>query len=208
MLEEALQVSGAFYRKYCRVPLILLGWCAAVAVMMDMARIIHEWPMHHFAAVVPGAIYRGGQPFGEDLDILHERYGVRTMINLRGNRDMPTKNAQIEFCRRNGIEFINLPIGPDRPTEAQLRTILEAATDPARQPVFIHCEAGSQRTGVSVAAYRMLIHGWSCEQAVDEAHFFTDRLHESYLEYLKALEPTDFSPAGTDPTIPLRHAIR
>jgi protein tyrosine/serine phosphatase len=33
----------------------------------------------------------------------------------------------------------------------------------------MHCEAGSRRTGVAVAAYRILVDGWDADRAIAEA---------------------------------------
>jgi protein-tyrosine phosphatase len=45
---------------------------------------------------------------------------------------------------------------------------LRVMTDPAAQPVLVHCKHGSDRTGVVVAAYRIVVQGWSKEDAIRE----------------------------------------
>ena len=57
-------------------------------------------------------------------------------------------------------------------TDEQLQPIMAAILDPANQPVLIHCEHGRSRTGVIIAAYRILAQGWTYEQALGEAARF------------------------------------
>jgi protein tyrosine/serine phosphatase len=38
--------------------------------------------------------------------------------------------------------------------------------------VFVHCERGSERTGVMIACYRMSTDGWTAEQALTEMEAF------------------------------------
>ena len=42
------------------------------------------------------------------------------------------------------------------------------AIDPNRQPVFVHCMHGSDRTVTMIAAYSIVVQGWSKEAAIAE----------------------------------------
>ncbi len=46
---------------------------------------------------------------------------------------------------------------------------LRIMNDPERQPVLVHCGAGTERTGCVVALYRMFEEGWTMEEAYAEA---------------------------------------
>jgi protein tyrosine/serine phosphatase len=46
--------------------------------------------------------------------------------------------------------------------------VLRILNDPARGPILVHCQHGADRTGTMIAMYRMIVQGWSREQAVDE----------------------------------------
>jgi len=45
---------------------------------------------------------------------------------------------------------------------------LRIATTPELQPVLVHCQHGSDRTGTMVAIYRITQDGWTKAQAIDE----------------------------------------
>jgi len=62
---------------------------------------------------------------------------------------------------------------PKEPRRTRGRTWLFAAgvllaADERRVPVFVHCEHGADRTGIACAAYRIVVQGWSKQQAIDE----------------------------------------
>jgi protein tyrosine/serine phosphatase len=62
--------------------------------------------------------------------------------------------------------------GLGQPSEAQIKRALQIIDASENAPVFIHCQRGSDRTGVIVAVYRMSRDGWTADQALDEANRF------------------------------------
>ena len=52
--------------------------------------------------------------------------------------------------------------------EGDVVRFLKIVTDENRQPVFIHCQYGADRTGVMCAVYRIAVDGWSKPQAIGE----------------------------------------
>lgn len=62
------------------------------------------------------------------------------------------------------------------PEEAELVLLLTALEkilkDPDRAPVFVHCAEGKDRTGYSIAAYRMVFENWSVDDALHEMFDF------------------------------------
>ena len=166
----------------------LLAGVIVAAAAVGSGRWLHEWPVHHFGVVVPGAVYRSGQPGGEQWQRLVEHYGIRAVIDLR--EDRPQAGRQIEetrFCARAGIRYSKVPIGPDRLTEEELDDILKVMTDPNCRPVLVHCEHGGSRTGVVIAAYRMVVQGWHLEAALADSYRYRRPMNPGYTSYLKQL---------------------
>lgn len=52
--------------------------------------------------------------------------------------------------------------------EDEVVQFLKAATDPNNLPAFVHCQRGADRTGTMCAMYRIVVCGWTKEQALDE----------------------------------------
>jgi protein tyrosine/serine phosphatase len=118
--------------------------------------------------------YRGAQPTTRDLAALAS-IGVKTVIDLR-RQDVATEARDV---RRAGMRFVSLPLSPRaRPSDAVIAQFLQVASDPANQPIFVHCEAGRNRTGVVTAIYRLTQDHWSLERAFAEMEHY--RFHGTH----------------------------
>jgi protein tyrosine phosphatase (PTP) superfamily phosphohydrolase (DUF442 family) len=115
--------------------------------------------------VAPG-IFRGAQPTPEGYATL-KAMGVRTVINLR------TRHGGRKAVEAAGMRYVEIPMSFWKNVDpAVVRMALSAMTDPASQPVFVHCSRGKDRAGVVAAVYRMEVDGWSMEEAVSEMEAF------------------------------------
>ena len=100
------------------------------------------------------------------------------MVTLRyaeEGDEAPPDVEEEEYCRAHGIRYHRIRprrwSSPDGvPAETMVREFLEVATDPANQPVLVHCFAGMHRTGSCVAVFRMAHCGWSPEEAMREMY--------------------------------------
>ena len=89
--------------------------------------------------------------------------------------------AAIERCRRlvrhperfHSASADRLPFDED---------FFDIVLDPQRQPVFIHCKRGKDRTGTMVALYRIEVNGWSNAEAIAEMDAF------GYTDYYRDLK--------------------
>jgi protein tyrosine phosphatase (PTP) superfamily phosphohydrolase (DUF442 family) len=113
-----------------------------------------------FAKVSP-ALYRGGQPTAEGFANL-KRAGIRTVISLR------TLGSDRSGLRGTGLRYVCLSCNHVHPEDEDVLALLKIVEDPANQPVLIHCRDGRDRTSMMVAAYRVLIQGWSKTDALAE----------------------------------------
>jgi tyrosine-protein phosphatase SIW14 len=111
-------------------------------------------------------VYRGAQPTKKGFEYL-AKIGVKTVLDLRkaGKRS----SAEEHIVRALGMRYVNVPMaGLTPPTQAQISwilTLLEINTG----AVFVHCKAGSDRTGAVIAAYRIDHDHWANALALREA---------------------------------------
>ena len=150
-------------------------------------------------------IYRGGNPIdgprgGEGMAAL-AALGVKTDIDLQGGdvdgtitgwfsnqtelgEDPRLIQVEGEMAENNKIKFESIPLNSHARVGARaggsIQRALEIMHDPARRPVFIHCEHGVDRTGLVIALYRVIYQGWKPEAAKAEwvqlGHGFKNRL--------------------------------
>jgi protein tyrosine/serine phosphatase len=122
--------------------------------------------------VEPGLLYRSGQIHRSLLRRVLEEYEIRIVIDLSGKKTAdPDEVAEIAAVEDLGIEYFRLPLRGDGTGdlghyETALTLMKEAAARGA--PTLVHCVGGSQRTGLLVAFYRILIQGRSRTDAVAE----------------------------------------
>jgi tyrosine-protein phosphatase SIW14 len=144
--------------------------------------------------------YRGAQPKGHDYTDL-AALGVKTLINLTSDdADMHEPAMAVQA----GLQYVQIPMTThEPPTQEQLAQFLQIVTDPARQPVYVHCVGGRHRTGVMTAAYRMTQDGWTADQAFNEMKhykFGADFLHAEFKTFVYGYHASAVhiaSPAGS-----------
>jgi uncharacterized protein (TIGR01244 family) len=112
-------------------------------------------------------LYRGGQPAEGGIARL-KSLGIRTVVNLRGEPELVALEAR--EASEAGLRYFSVPMrGLGRPTDEQLKRILGLIDQADNWPVFVHCKAGQDRTGLVVACQRITHAGWTAERAIREA---------------------------------------
>ena len=113
----------------------------------------------------PGVAIRAAQPSAARLDDIVRTYGVRSVVNLRGpNAGQPWYDEEMAASRRLGLAHVDIALSARQElTPAQLDAVL-ARVAQAPKPVLIHCNGGSDRTGLVSAAWV-----WSRGGSADDA---------------------------------------
>ncbi len=137
--------------------------------------------VENFAQVSP-ALYRGAQPTAAGFSSL-EKLGVKTVVNLRDF------HSDTDLLKGTNLKLISIPCFAWDVPESNVVAFLKVVNDPANQPVFVHCQYGSDRTGMMVAAYRMTFQNWPADDAAAELPVFG--FHEIYDNIRKAVAHLD-----------------
>lgn len=108
----------------------------------------------NFHPVIAGQLYRSAQPTAEDIAYYAKTYGIKTVINLRGdNTGAPWYDAEIGETRKLGIAHVNFGMSARRElTQAEAANLI-SILERAEKPVLIHCKAGADRSGLASALY-------------------------------------------------------
>ena len=109
-------------------------------------------------------VYRSAQPRRIGFKQL-EKSGFRSIICLRKGifNDLDAQKETLLHVHYVPMASLGGGIRDEDVLEA-----LKLMTSPAEQPCLVHCLHGADRTGIICAAYRMVVQGWSKEEALRE----------------------------------------
>lgn len=125
------------------------------------------------------------------------RAGIRTIVNLRGERDCGSYWLEQEACARYGLKLVNFQVrSRAAPTPEELYGA-KRLFEEVEYPILMHCKSGADRAGLMSTLYRHLHEGMPVEQAKNElslkyGHFrqadtgILDYFFERYIEDSKA----------------------
>lgn len=112
----------------------------------------------NFHTVIAGELYRSAQPSPAQLVRYVRHHGIRTVINLRGeNADAPWYEAELETARSLGIHHVDFRMSASKQLSTRRADELVAIMAAAEKPILIHCQAGSDRTGLASALYSLRV---------------------------------------------------
>ena len=110
---------------------------------------------------VSDGLYRGAQPSKAGFASLAEM-GIKTVIDLRAGHDESRR------CADNGLHCVHIPTEAWKYEEEAVIRFLQVVRDEENHPVFVHCRRGADRAGLSVAVYRVVVDGWTKQEALAE----------------------------------------
>ncbi len=140
-------------------------------------------------AKVTDVLYRGAQPTKEGFAEL-KKLGVKTIINLR------SKHSDEELIKGLDLNYFSIPINTWDLDNTHTARFLSIVMDKSNQPVFVHCQHGSDRTGTMVAVYRVYAQKWKPEEAIKELPTFG--FHKIWVNLKKYLKNLDIKKVETE----------
>jgi protein tyrosine/serine phosphatase len=123
-------------------------------------------------AVTEGVVYRSAQLNGEQLAETLEKYRVKSVINLRGeSAGDEWYSDELKVTAAQGATHYDVGMyakqEPDAATIKRIFDVLRAAP----RPLLIHCNSGSDRTGLVAAIYKYFVEGQSANEAAAQLSF-------------------------------------
>ena len=140
---------------------------------------------------VSGTLYRSAQPTAAGMREL-KKIGIKTVVNLR------SFHSDKDEIGDAGLTCEHIFMKAWHPELKEAQRFLQIVTDPARQPVLVHCQHGADRTGTMCAIYRIAVEGWPKEEAVREMREGGYGFHEVWKNlpvWLDALKVEDLKKA-------------
>ena len=106
-------------------------------------------------------LYRSAQPKAQGMRNLKQK-GVATVVNLR------SFHSDRDEIGETDMAYEHIYMKAWHPERKEIVRFLGIVTDPKRTPVLVHCQHGADRTGTMCALYRVVVQGWTKEEATRE----------------------------------------
>jgi protein tyrosine phosphatase (PTP) superfamily phosphohydrolase (DUF442 family) len=139
----------------------------------------------NFGTVIPGKLYRANHPTPGRLGRWARRYGLRTLVNLRGHRQCGSDALSRDAAARLGLEHIDMAFesrgAPHRDRVLRFAEIYRTM----RTPALLHCKSGADRTGLA-AGLAILLEGGTTAQALAQLSLRFGHLRRSSTGILDA----------------------
>lgn len=142
----------------------------------------------NFHRVIKGELYRSGQLQKDEYELL-KAHGIKTVISLNDYEVAGFSAAdENSWAEENGITFIHDAMHPwSKPSLDEVEKVLDLINK-AEKPVLIHCQGGSDRTGVAIGAARMMNQDWDYDGTYREMLYYGfNRVEYRWQDVLKEL---------------------
>ena len=125
------------------------------SLFVDHAVLRIGW--RNWGVVEPGRLYRSNHPLPWQLADAKARLGLRTVINLRGERvNCGSDRLGRAAAARLGLVQVDAPFesrgAPHKDRILRLAEILRTA----EEPILFHCKSGADRTGLAAGIWLLL----------------------------------------------------
>lgn len=151
---------------------------------------IHVSRIPNFAEIIPGKLYRSGQPIAPGDWVYLKGIGIRTVLKLNyDDEGIDPDNA--------GLQIIRVPMPPrdfwqalGKPDREDVDRAVKILGDKSLRPLLWHCSHGQDRTGLLGGIYRVLYEGWDCPTAYQEMlhrgfHWELHDIHEYWEDFVR-----------------------
>lgn len=149
---------------------------------------------------VNSSLYRSAQPTQAGFEFLSHQprlylldHPIKTVLSLRAFHDDSNMMSNLTPLRSEQIRFNTW-----HPEHEDILKFLRIVTTPELQPVLVHCQHGADRTGTMIAIYRIVVDGWTKEQAKEEMVRGNFGFHPIWKNLLRFIDDLDVETLKSD----------
>lgn len=120
--------------------------------------------------VAPGKLWRSYQPSPGDLEKWKAR-GVKTIVNLRGDKPSGYYLLEEEACERLGLNLVTFRVFSRNAPSREMLHGARKLFDDIAYPAVMHCKSGADRVGLMATLYLFLQEGRPLDEAMAQLSF-------------------------------------
>jgi protein tyrosine/serine phosphatase len=170
------------------------------SLFVDHAALRIGW--RNWGVVAPGRLYRSNHPLPWQIRAAARRFGLKTIINLRGHRETCGSDALGRAAAaEHGLVHIDAPFesrgAPHKDRILRLVDILARVEEPIPEPILIHCKSGADRTGL-IAGIWLLLQGRPVAEAAAQLSLRHGHIRQGKTGILDAFF-AEYAKAGEKP---------
>jgi protein tyrosine phosphatase (PTP) superfamily phosphohydrolase (DUF442 family) len=141
----------------------LHAWSDSLLVDHAVFRVLWD----NWAEVIPGKLYRSNHPTPSRLRAAAQRYGLKTLINLRGHRQCGSDALSREAAARLGLVHLDMAFeSRGAPHRDRILRFAELYAN-LRTPALMHCKSGADRAGLA-AGLAIMLEGGTAARALGQ----------------------------------------
>jgi undecaprenyl-diphosphatase len=153
----------------------------------------------NFHEVTPGQLYRCRQLSANQFDRFIKKYGIRTVINLRGaSPGAKWYQEEVRTMQADSVAHLDIHLSAVRYVPPQKVDSIMHVADSVTKPILVHCQGGADRSGLFCAAWRLKVEGYPVEKASKQLSFVyghipffiwsrTEAMDSSFRDYARML---------------------
>ena len=111
--------------------------------------------------------FRSAQPAPHQIGAA-ARDGIKTIVNLRGERSCGSYWLERKACARYGLTLVNFQVRSRAAPSKEELLGARAMLDQVEYPILMHCKSGSDRAGLMSVLYKHLKLGVPMSDAIHE----------------------------------------
>ena len=138
------------------------------SLFVDHAILRQTWT--NFRTVIPGRVYRCNHPTPWRLRLATRRYGLQTLVNLRGHRKCGSDALSRSTSEKLGLTHLDMAFESRGAPHKDRILRFHAMYQTLQFPMLMHCKSGADRAGLA-SGLVVMFEGGTATDALRQLHW-------------------------------------